>query len=340
MRFKAVIGTPLQLSKLVTTFERVADACVVHLTPEMMQFVVTPDKDNMHLSADVNQRTLFLEYAVQSKAENNRISFFVKTENFARALRSCCTNQAEHIQLKLTKKQGVPALSFEIILEGSAVQVLHEVPIRIVTDSREALCEPPIGGDSEAAVAVIFPARDFRSLKNVVERMRSVASIMRITARRESNGAAAGAAAEMDGGGAAELELLVEKPELVLIKTTYPRLGVPIAARDEDEADEPSGAGSQPPGSPTAADGGGGGSSSARRDHAAMAAGREEASALVDVRKFLRILQSLSASDLRIQNAIVCVVPSAMVILKIYLHDQSAQSFMIYYLPVSARDEM
>ena len=71
-----------------------------------------------------------------------------------------------------------------------------------------------------------------------------------------------------------------------------------------------------------------------------MAAGREEASALVDVRKFLRILQSLSASDLRIQNAIVCVVPSAMVILKIYLHDQSAQSFMIYYLPVSARDEM
>ena len=87
---------------------------------------------------------------LQSKAENNRISFFVKVENLSRALRSCCSSGTEHIQvlwarrptvplldvvaspacrtqhithaaaaarhpqLKLTKKQGQPALSFEI----------------------------------------------------------------------------------------------------------------------------------------------------------------------------------------------------------------------------------
>ena len=44
----------------------------------------------------------------------------------------------------------------------------------------------------------------------------------------------------------------------------------------------------------------------------------------------------MSSSDLKINNAIVCVVPNAMVILKIYLNDDSAQSFMIYYLPILA----
>ena len=112
MKFKARIGTPIQLSKLVTTLEKVADTCVVHLTPEMLQFGVAPDgKDNLQACADLNQvrcscflhcipldsdyvrsqRTLFLEYMVQSKAENNRISFFVKLENLSRALRSCCS---------------------------------------------------------------------------------------------------------------------------------------------------------------------------------------------------------------------------------------------------------
>ena len=81
------------------------------------------------------QRTVFIDYMVQSKAENNRISFFVKIENLSRALRSCCSSGSEHMQLKLTKKQGQPTLSFEI--HESGVQVLHEVPIRIVTDFRE-----------------------------------------------------------------------------------------------------------------------------------------------------------------------------------------------------------
>ena len=57
------------------------------------------------------------------------------------------------------------------------------------------------------------------------------------------------------------------------------------------------------------------------------------------MKKLLRVLASLSASDLKIQNAIVCVVPGKMVILKIYLHDGNAQSFLIYYLPVGVEEE-
>ena len=45
------------------------------------------------------------------------------------------------------------------------------------------------------------------------------------------------------------------------------------------------------------------------------------------------------SSDLKIQNAIVCIVPHSMVILKIYLPDTSQRSFMIYFLPVLAGDD-
>jgi hypothetical protein len=40
-----------------------------------------------------------------------------------------------------------------------------------------------------------------------------------------------GGGGEIDGGGTAEQQLLVEKPELVRIKTTYPKLGVPDSQR-------------------------------------------------------------------------------------------------------------
>ena len=40
----------------MVTLERVADTCVVHLTPEMIQFGVAPSgKDSLQACADVNQ---------------------------------------------------------------------------------------------------------------------------------------------------------------------------------------------------------------------------------------------------------------------------------------------
>jgi hypothetical protein len=219
------------------------------------------------------------------------------------------------------------------------VQVLHEVPIRIVTDPSETLAytEPPVCGDSDAAVPVIFPSRDFKGLKNVVERMRSVNDWIRITTRR-GVGAHAGGECEIDGCGTASLELRVEKPELVSIKTTYPRLGVP--SQEPENVVDDAGSGERGDSGAVATPTGGGqstaeasGSSAKRRRLDAVG---EEASASVEVRKLLRVLQSLSSSDLKIQNAIVCVVPSAMVILKIYLQDDTASSFLLYYLPVLA----
>ena len=294
---------------------------------------------------------------VQSKAVDNRISFFVKIENLCRALRTC--SSAEHIQLKLTKKQGMPALSFEI--HEASVQVLHEVPIRIVADPREMLhfTEPPIAAeDSEQAIAIIFPSTEFKGLKNVVERMRTVSEWIRLTASRGDpfgRDEGVGGGGEIDGSGAASLELLVEKTELVRIKTTYPQLGVPdIDAGHRDArprprprpSPSPSPSPKPEPGVPdmeTAQC-----SSASQHDDDDDGVHRQHsteplrpprpqaASASVEGKQLLRVLTSLCSADIKIQNAIVCIVPGAMVVLKIYLPDKEQSSFMIYYLPVQA----
>lgn len=58
MKFKATFGSPQQLSKLVQTLDKLADTCVVHLTPEGLRFgVVSEGKENLnlHVSCDVSQ---------------------------------------------------------------------------------------------------------------------------------------------------------------------------------------------------------------------------------------------------------------------------------------------
>ena len=347
MRFKAQLASADPLARLLQTIEKVSDSMVVHLRPQMIQFAVAADAatskslDGMHVCADVGPNRFFWDYQVQSRAEDNHISFFVKTENLSRAVKSCCSDTArgrpEEVWVKLTKKNNMPVLAFDLHLGGNN-RVVHEVPVRIVNDPSEvaAYTEPPLGPNASAAVAVIFPSRDFKGLKNVVERMRSVNDWVRITTRPGGGPGAAGGGGGGGGGGddrdgnggggggggsgSAELELLVSRPELVTIKTTYPRLGTPSAQQEADDGDLETGA-----------DGGGGGGGGG--------GGEQRACGLVEVKKLLRVLSSLSASDLKIQNAIVCVVPGQMVILKVYMQDDSAGSFIIYYIPCTHEED-
>ena len=129
-----------------------------------------------------------MDYAIQSKAENNRICFITKLDNLSRALKSASSAMggkslmggvkvarrkpspppvaqrrlaippirirlttlpphhaaalqpphhaaaAAAAQVKLTKKGGAPALTFEIVLSDSQAHVVHDVPLRVVQE--------------------------------------------------------------------------------------------------------------------------------------------------------------------------------------------------------------
>ena len=84
MRFKARLASAHQLHRVVTTLSKLGKACLVHLEPHHVAFVVVPDGggEGVMVWAELSQAgACFLEYAVESRADN-RISFFVQLVSF------------------------------------------------------------------------------------------------------------------------------------------------------------------------------------------------------------------------------------------------------------------
>jgi len=306
MKFRGTFGAPVQLSKLVVLLGKLADSCVVHLTSDAVQFGI-PSKDGVHIAAELSQRSLFLEHRIESRAENNRISFFVKLENLSRALKSCSSANAQKTQVKLTKKMGGPTLTFEIVLDGSQVQVLHDVPLRIVQDVEElhAYAEPEFA-TSLKCLSVVLPQAELRALRNVVERMKVFSDYIVLSASGD------------DQRQSAQLQLQVERDALVEISTTYTKLDV-VQIHDDDGVI----ATGATPASPDRPGGEGGGSTTVE--------------VKVDVKRLYKVLHSLIGSDIRIHSGICCILPDRALILKVFLPSgdgNSQSSSIVFYFPV------
>lgn len=72
---------------------KLSDTCVVHMTPDTISFgVAASSNSGVHACAELSTHSLFLDYRIESRAENNRISFFVKIDNLSRALKSSSAN--------------------------------------------------------------------------------------------------------------------------------------------------------------------------------------------------------------------------------------------------------
>ena len=297
MKFRAQIGSALQLSKLVGSMAKLGDSCLAHFSSNMIQFAVSAESEGVRAHADVHPQTLFLSYRIESKAAENRISFFVKLDNLARALKTASGLQVD-TSLKLTKKNGVPMLTFEIKGQGQGPDVQHDVPLRIVTDVDElAAYREPSLPDDVAAISVVFPATELRALRNVVERMRAISDYLQLTA---SGSDAAGGGA---GGGTLKLE--AEKDNLVSIATTYARLDVQLLR----------------------------GAEAATADAEAQR-GVHEAVARVEAKKLQKVLAALLGTDIKVHNALLCIIPHTSVVLKFFLPDQNTgSSCRIFYLP-------
>ena len=297
MKFRAQIGSALQLSKLVGSMAKLGDSCLAHFSSNMIQFAVSAETEGVRAHADVHPQTLFLSYRIESKAAENRISFFVKLDNLARALKTASGLQVD-TSLKLTKKNGVPMLTFEIKGQGQGPDVQHDVPLRIVTDVDElAAYREPSLPDDVAAISVVFPATELRALRNVVERMRAISDYLQLTA--------SGSDASGGGAGGGTLKLEAEKDNLVSIATTYARLDVQLLR----------------------------GAEAATADAEAQR-GVHEAVARVEAKKLQKVLAALLGTDIKVHNALLCIIPHTSVVLKFFLPDQNTgSSCLIFYLP-------
>lgn len=321
MRFKGTIGSPKQLSQLVAMLGKLSDTCVVHMTPDTISFgVAASSNSGVHACAELSTHSLFLDYRIESRAENNRISFFVKIDNLSRALKSSSANANSKSLVKLTKKRGgAPTLTFEILLSDSAVQVQHDVPLRIVQDIEELHAyNEPVYGDSAPSLSVVLPQPDIRGLRNVLERMKGFSDYVLLTARDKP----------LDGAErTAMLQLQVERDNLVTISTCYTKLErVDVAGPAE---------------APTSPGGGDAATASQRqRQRQPLAVGgdgaEEVAEARVEIKKLYKCLQSVVVSDIKLHGGIVAILPDQALVLKVFLPStvENHDSHVVFYCPV------
>jgi hypothetical protein len=222
MKFRARFGDAGQIAKLVQTLDKIGDSCVVHLTKEDVAFAIVGDAgDGIQVWANMVRSSLFVEHRIESK-NNHQILFTSKVSNLHRALKSACANSNVQTVVKLTKKTGIPTFSFEIQQPQTQLKITHDVPIRLILDDEELkrYFEPEIPQEVLASSAsVVLPASELKSLRNVVERMRSFSQFIVLSATnspRENT-----------------LQLQVHKENLMSISTTYSKLE--SAAREVDD---------------------------------------------------------------------------------------------------------
>lgn len=81
-RVYSLLSTVWLPTELVTMLSKLSDSCLVHLTPDLVAFAISAGSNSgVQVCAEVSQRSLFLDYRIESRAENNRISFFAKVQS-------------------------------------------------------------------------------------------------------------------------------------------------------------------------------------------------------------------------------------------------------------------
>ena len=189
MKFRAKVGSFVNLAKLTAALSKLGTSCLVQLTPHNFTISLAPEgTDSSMVSCDLRQQLFFIEWKIESRAEDNRISFFCRLDCLHRAIKSVlsCTKKdgpPPVTTLKLSKKDGIPVLSFDIRIGEGDANVQHDVPLRLVQGPEEIrLYSEPALDDTSDAVSVLLPPHEIKGLKNVVERMKTMSDKLRLTA--------------------------------------------------------------------------------------------------------------------------------------------------------------
>ena len=123
------------------------------------------------------QKALFVpeEYAIESM-RNNEIAFEVYLESLRVALKSGVIS--EDVSVRLTKKDRIPYLSFQIKnFQGpQEVIVCHDVPVQMVTGQRMSEITQPTLPDPK--VQLVLPS--LKSMQTVVDSMKNLATVLTI----------------------------------------------------------------------------------------------------------------------------------------------------------------
>jgi len=218
MKFRGRMIEQMSIRKfysVIMTMAKIAKTCVMRLTADKVYFILT-DQNASGVPAvwcEMEQESYFNEYNIEGVSpEQNEIFLEFIPDKVSKTLTVLKNGQVKSLKMKLTKKNNVPCLTFEVELPAltQSKVAVHDVPVAVLPRKVWGeYKEPPM---PPFDVSICLP--ELKKLKHLMERFKTLGQAVTITAGKQG-----------------KLSLKVESDEGVF-STHYPDLRVPVYRDD------------------------------------------------------------------------------------------------------------
>jgi len=206
-KFYTVIGTIAKISKV----------CVLRLNADKMFFILTDQaaSGGPAVWCEIDQENYFNEYNIEGVSpDQNEIYLELVPEKLAKTLNGLksSTAPAKSLKMKLTKKNSVPCLTFEVELAATSLSrtCVHDIPVQVLPRKVWSdYQEPPM---PHFDVSICLP--ELKKLRHLTDRYKVLGQAVTVTASKQG-----------------KLSLKVESDEGVF-STHYPDLRAPMFRDD------------------------------------------------------------------------------------------------------------
>jgi len=200
---------------VIGTMAKIAKSCVMRLTADKVYFILTDQNASggPAVWCEMEQESYFNEYNIEGVSQDqNEIFLEFVPDKLAKTINSLKSGQVKSVKMKLTKKNNVPCLTFEVELPALSLSrvCVHDIPVAVLPRKVWAdYKEPPL---PPFDVSICLP--ELKKLKHLMERFKTLGNAVTITASKQG-----------------KLSLKVESDEGVF-STHYPDLRVPVYRDD------------------------------------------------------------------------------------------------------------
>jgi len=220
MKFRGRMVEQLAVKKfysIMVSMGKMAKFCVLRLTADKLFFILTDQSavGGPAVWAELEQETYFNEYNIEGVSqEQNEIYLEFVPDKLAKTL-SSLKGGSRSVKMKLTKKNDVPCLTFDIELSPHPQPLgtrtcIHDFPVQVLP--RKVWSDYSEPSLPQFDISICLP--ELKKVKHLMERYKTLGQAVTVSANKQG-----------------KLSLKVESDEGVF-STHYPDMKVPVYRDD------------------------------------------------------------------------------------------------------------
>lgn len=192
MRFRATILEPSVVRRfhnILTAVAKMSKECVLRLTADSVYLISSEPNSVLggpSAWGEIDKAKMFSDYNMEGvSSEDNEIYMEFSPDAIQKNLTTLKSPNVRGLKIKLTKRNNVPNLTFEVKLGGaiSERQVVHDVPVTVLQRKYWSDYKAP----ETPPVNVSLNIEDIKRFRTILEKYKSIGSLLSIQAFREGS---------------------------------------------------------------------------------------------------------------------------------------------------------